>query len=224
MDGLAGEGLGREIVRIRDRKLLFFVLFDADQIFGERFFDDLVAKLDLKIVGRDRLAVRVVVELPSRSAMTVSPISDGRPSTGISAASLLQPVCDQVFDLAVLDRLDAAGYLDAFVFRFGDLRHHLDVNMQLTGCEPFTFTFSTIVEMQMRLGQRMEIMLLDRLGHRRRQHLLQHLAPDLFLKTQTHDIERRIALSKAGHGRSASVLLAHLAVRLFQRVGVDLYM
>src|SRR5258706_14626935 len=78
--------------------------------------------------------------------------------------------------------------------------------------------------MQGPLGERMQLVPLNSLRHSGRNHVLEHFALDLFLKTQTHDIERRIALSKAGHARAVGIFLADLTVRFLDRGGVDLQM
>ena len=178
------------------------------------FLDHLVAEHDLKIVGLDRLAVGSSSNVPSRSAMTVSPISDARPSTGIKCRFLLQTIRDQVFDLAVLDRFHAARDLDAFVFRRRDLRHHLDMNVQCDRLRAVDLDVLGIFEMQLRFGQRMQLVFLDRLGDLVGTTCCSTslLISSLYRSRTTSS--GAIAFSKSRNARTACVFLADLAVSI----------
>ena len=155
--------------------------------------------------------------------MTVSPIFGLSAFDRDQSGLFLQTFGDQIFDLAVLDRFYAASDLDAVVFRLRESpaspRHGREATI---GSEPFTTDIFLVVEMQLRLGQRMKLVLLDRVRNGGRNYLLQHVALDLVLKSQADDIQRCIAFSKAGNVRPLGVFLADLAIGVLQRSSIDL--
>ena len=84
----------------------------------------------------------------------------------------MQAFDDQVLDLAVLDRFYAARDFDPLVFRSRYLGHHLDMSMKRDRLRAINHNLVMVVEMQLRLRERMKFVLVDRLSDSFRDHVL----------------------------------------------------
>src|SRR5690606_3267450 len=109
-----------------------------------------ITEYDLKVIGFDGLAAGIVVK------DTFEIGNNGISKFGCPALDryqgcfLRQPAGDEVFDLAVLDGFDAAGDLDALVFRHRYLRHHLDVNVKLDRLAAVDLYILNVIYVEMR--------------------------------------------------------------------------
>ena len=211
-----------EILRVLHAKRLHVVSLRAEQVLCELRHDALAAQLDLHV--RDVDVVRLL-----RLDVLAEEIGRDRVAHfsaailhGLHGRARLAHAREPFVHVRVRDGPHAPPDFETTVLAQLDLRQHLDVRVERERLLAEFFQRLVALQMHVRLTDRIEVVLVNRLVHGARHEVLHDLAANLILEPLAHDRARRVPLAKARHVHARGVIVAHAVVLFAHYVSSNL--